>query len=661
MTKKPAAKGGAKDLTNKKSSTGSNFPLTKKAKWGGTENGAKEQKGKDFKNGAKKDFKKGAKNAKFQKKGPKKEPEEKKEPLNKKELKRERKKRDNPNYDTEMSLKKMWEILRNSENEKEKETNVNKILSKVKDEEKSLVDFAFAHDTTRVLQSCLQHGTKEQRRAIFEELKPRVPEMAKEKYAKNIIWKLIKYGDREMKDYCIENLGNVRNLVRSNIGQSVLEYAYNQFAQSAQRNKMIRMLYGKSFQRLSKMDKDMSVLDCCIKNANFVDSILTDFMEDLKSLTEKEVITQTVSHRAFLDFFNLCLFLLNSEDEQIKEKRTKITQIRAELIEQLRASVIHMIHTPDGARCGLHCIWFGSAKDRKLILKTIKEFIEKVLTAEYGHLLVLGTIDSVDDTVLVKKSIVSLLAKDLDKYMEDKIARKICYYLIGERDRRHFLPDVIKLLAVGDQTETSKKPRETKLSELQTSFIPEILEWFSENVEKCVSDASLCPMLVRLMKHDNHVMKGEENLLVTLQAAIAKKIAQPGYTTDENHPLAQKHFTMTLKQILSNDTERDEQFVKQIVEHCSSEMTNWLSDNRGCFLLLQCIEVNDAVSNKKIGTIIESEVQAKWDKIKETKGGSLLIEKAFDNKKKMKVTVEKFSKKFDEPMAKKKKTEAMEE
>ena len=74
--------------------------------------------------------------------------------------------------------------------------------------------------------------------------------------------------------------------------------------------------------------------------------------------------------------------------------RSKITQIRAELIEQLRASVIHMIHTPDGARCGLHCIWFGSAKDRKLILKTIKEFIDKVLTAEYGHLLVLGTIDS---------------------------------------------------------------------------------------------------------------------------------------------------------------------------------------------------------------------------------------------------------------------------
>ena len=48
------------------------------------------------------------------------------------------------------------------------------------------------------------------------------------------------------------------------------------------------------------------------------------------------------------------------------------------MIEELKASVIHMIHTPDGARAGLHCVWFGSAKDRKLNLKTVKEFLVKV-------------------------------------------------------------------------------------------------------------------------------------------------------------------------------------------------------------------------------------------------------------------------------------------
>ena len=81
--------------------------------------------------------------------------------------------------------------------------------------------------------------------------------------------------------------------------------------------------------------------------------------------------------------------------------------------------------------------------------------------------------------LLVKKSIVSLLAKDLDKYMDDKIARKICYYLIGERDRRHFLPDVIKLLAIGDQTDTSKKPRETK-ELIESNIIANISSSFLE-------------------------------------------------------------------------------------------------------------------------------------------------------------------------------------
>ena len=44
-------------------------------------------------------------------------------------------------------------------------------------------------------------------------------------------------------------------------------------------------------------------------------------MEDLKALTEKQVMQQTISHRAFLDFFNLCLYLLHSDDEKIVAKR----------------------------------------------------------------------------------------------------------------------------------------------------------------------------------------------------------------------------------------------------------------------------------------------------------------------------------------------------
>lgn len=90
----------------------------------------------------------------------------------------------------------------------------------------------------------------------------------------------------------------------------------------------------------------------------------------------------------------------------------------------MKASVIHMIHTPDGAKAGLHCLWFGSAKDRKLILKTMKEFLEKVATSDAGYLLILGAIDSVDDTVLVRKQLILPLCKDIDKLISDP--GKIC-------------------------------------------------------------------------------------------------------------------------------------------------------------------------------------------------------------------------------------------
>ena len=40
--------------------------------------------------------------------------------------------------------------------------------------------------------------------------------------------------------------------------------------------------------------------------------------------------------------------------------------VSQEMIELLRESVIHMLHTRDGAHVGMHCLWHGTAKDRKV-------------------------------------------------------------------------------------------------------------------------------------------------------------------------------------------------------------------------------------------------------------------------------------------------------
>lgn len=73
------------------------------------------------------------------------------------------------------------------------------------------------------------------------------------------------------------------------------------------------------------------------------------------------------------------------------------------MAECLQEHVAHIAHTREGARAAMYTVWYSSAKGRKVIIKQIKPFVEKLLTEEYGHMLLFAIFDAVDDTKLVGK------------------------------------------------------------------------------------------------------------------------------------------------------------------------------------------------------------------------------------------------------------------
>ena len=83
---------------------------------------------------------------------------------------------------------------------------------------------------------------------------------------------------------------------------------------------------------------------------------------------------------------------------------------RSDCIESLRESLVHMIHSRDGAMAALHCLWHGNNKDRKSIVKSLKTFVEKTACEEYGHLVLMAIFDTVDDTKLVGKAVLGEMA-----------------------------------------------------------------------------------------------------------------------------------------------------------------------------------------------------------------------------------------------------------
>lgn len=96
-------------------------------------------------------------------------------------------------------------------------------------------------------------------------------------------------------------------------------------------------------------------------------------------------------HRVFSEYFQNC------------EKAQ-----RAEMIELLSEHLVHMVHTRDGSFVAMQCIWFGTAKDRKKIIKSMKTFVTKTAIEEHGHMVILAIFDAVDDTKLVSKGILDV-------------------------------------------------------------------------------------------------------------------------------------------------------------------------------------------------------------------------------------------------------------
>ena len=109
-------------------------------------------------------------------------------------------------------------------------------------------DVIFQHDSARIVQTCLQFGSPEQRDVLFAELLPHTVELAKSKYAKFIVAKMLEYGAKAQKAAVLAKFhGHVRKLVKHTYAAPVLALAYADFASPAEKMDLMQELYGPEF------------------------------------------------------------------------------------------------------------------------------------------------------------------------------------------------------------------------------------------------------------------------------------------------------------------------------------------------------------------------------------------------------------------------------
>ena len=136
------------------------------------------------------------------------------------------------------------------------------------------------------------------------------------------------------------------------IASKVVELAYNDWANAAQRALLSQEFYGPEFKVFK--DEGITTLAMALKKYPAKkDSFLKHMNQSIAPIIAKGVFNHSLLHRLTHEYLSNC---------SVKE--------RSEMVANLREAVAQILHTRDGARVGMMCIWHGNNKDRKVIAVT---------------------------------------------------------------------------------------------------------------------------------------------------------------------------------------------------------------------------------------------------------------------------------------------------
>jgi len=607
---KGAPQKGLNSFKSADAKTGFKKPFNKDLKSGATDKGFKPFKGADAKTGFKKPFNKDVQNDSQDKDLNASKPkfEDKKEKIAKdqKELKIERRmKKLGDNYGIVGDMKKIWETLRRAETTEEVRRKLCSTLhTQLKGKIKNMVH---AHDTVRVMECLMQYGNESEKLCVFEELKDEVVTLSQSIYSRFLVRKILEYGTKEQREYIANKFfGHIPKLIKHSYACKIIESIYNEYANFQQRTRMLMEFYDSSQSIFN--DKTVKTLKAVLESKpQSKEAILENLKTILLACIQKTILMFSLVHRLFLEFFENC------------DAKSK-----TEMIEALSEQIVHIVHTKDGGKVAMQCVWFSNAKQRKKIIKALKSFIVKMACEEHGCFALIAVLDSVDDTKFVCKAVLDELFKSIDTVFENENGRKVLTYLISPRDKRFFIADYIKLLESGDTSETSKKEPEKRQAELRDYSIKFFHDYLNKNITKVVTNGAIGILVPEIIVND---LKNYQEILVKLADFILEKEYD-----EAEHPIENPTFHYVFKKILDDDKKFTENGLKTLSEMLLTHdnaytIKSWCKCNRGCFSIVKMIEVCEANKQKDVKKLLSDKVLLTQLQSEKFAGAKILLTK----------------------------------
>lgn len=534
-------------------------------------------------------------------------------------------------------IKSLWEKLRVKKPAPPKEIR-EKLTNEIWELSKDVIlDLVMKHDASRVVQTLIKYASKDKRDEIVKQLKGNFYTLATSSYGKYLLVKLLHYGSKESRALIVDELhGKLRKLMRHKEGAYVVEDLYVLYSTAEQRKQMIREFWGAEYAVFKDSGKGKSVVEVANESAEKKQLISTNLSGTITASVEKGSTGFQILHAAMKEYVSILVDDVEANDSKIRD-----------FIELLAEQFAELVHTQEGAEVASTLLALATAKERKVIIKSLKDHAKELIKNEYGNIVLITLYMTVDDTVLVHKSLnAELFTEDqLPEIIGDKFSRRPLLYLLKGLDGRYFSPkikaDLTRYEALA-YSKTTKKPQDQRRAELASKALPLLYKGIGGSLDELLSVNIAAQFISELV-----LTPGEDELRGELLEQIFE-VSIKGDVLEDFHLINKTPFlARSLKSLIQgNDVKWDndkkklvpgkgekipgvgEDFATKIAEYIldNDKLNDWVS-GQGSFVVVATYEVLK-LSKSKTGAKLEKHLKAiKKDLAKDAdnKGAQLLV------------------------------------
>ena len=303
---------------------------------------------------------------------------------------------------------------------------------------------------------------------------------------------------------------------------------------------------------------------------------------------------------------------------------------------------IHMLSTRAGTRVVAECATYGTPKDRKRIMKSLKGYTRSSLLHRDAYLALLRLVDVTDDTVAINKSVLAELQVNPDAKGDDDedgegsnvspildlatsdTGSKLFLLLLSSSDeirRRYFDPMELEVLKNGatiqeggEEIPISKKNPDTRRMELLQYVRSLLIDLCTQHPDELLRSTPGSRVLREVVAS----FPSQELIGAVVSACEESLNGDDGNLSifeDRTGQLALKHLLLDeAEQSSDDDNEEDDDdrasLAAALQSTFSGKLVQIASSNRGCFVLVSLLKV-DGVKKEVLKELKKNESKIK--------------------------------------------------